>query len=380
MTRPAILMAVSLLALAAPCGPAWAQASQRSAQGDCVRTVEQRGYSVLATSNFEQKRDGWQLDIRARDQRGLVTDGSCFVETRTGEVSLIGFGLSGSGSTEGFEFDCASTENKYRECQLPVDGVARLVKRESSAPCIEGQTWGQRDDRVWVTSGCRARFEVVTGGGGSGQTVDCRSRNERYTECAIRPGYEGRLLRDYSGRCRKDSTWGNRAGVLWVTSGCQGSFQLVKAGGGSGDGNAGQQQRAEVQCGNQARRQGIDVRRVASARQHGSYWETSIEGMYRGQPVRPTCRFFPVDNRVELRFSGSGVGAGGAVTAERACLNEAERQGYRVVSQSAAQPVAFSYGMDLSVKRGNGPVQSAYCRYRLGSSRAELEVRSPQPR
>ena len=40
-------------------------------------------------------------------------------------------------TAQGFEFDCASTDNKHRECQLPVDGVARLVKRASSAPCIE---------------------------------------------------------------------------------------------------------------------------------------------------------------------------------------------------------------------------------------------------
>ena len=388
MIRPRlrVLPLLTMLGLAAATGSAWAQGNQRSAQSDCTREVERRGYIVLSTSNFEQSRDGWQLDIRARDQRDRVSDGTCFVETRTGDVSLYGFGWGGSGTVDQFEFNCASKDEKYRECQLPIDGRARLVKRKSDAPCIEGQTWGQRGDRVWVTRGCRASFEVVRGGsGGSGQSIECRSQNNRYRECAIREGYEGRLTRDYSGRCRKDSTWGNRPGLIWVTNGCQGSFQLVptSGGSGSGSGNSGQQQRAEVQCRNQAKRQGINVRSVAPARLQGSYWETVVEGTFNGQPLRPTCRFYPDGNRAELLFGssgGSGGGTGGAVTAERACLNEAQRQGYRVVSQSAAQQVAGGYGMNLSLRLGNGPVQPAYCRYRLSNGRATLEIRTPQPR
>ena len=70
---------------------------------------------------------------------------------------------------------------------------------------------------------------------------------------------------------------------------------------GRGNGNAGQQQRAEVQCRNQAKRQGINVRSVAPARLQGSYWETVVDGTFNGQPVRPTCRFYPDGNRAELR-------------------------------------------------------------------------------
>jgi hypothetical protein len=188
---------------------------------------------------------------------------------------------------------------------LPVDGRARLVKQKSDSPCVEGRSWGQRGDRVWVDRGCRARFEVVRGGGGgSGQYVECRSQNERYRECVIPRGYEGRLVSDYSGRCREDSTWGNRNGVIWVTSGCQGRFHLrpSSGSGGSGNANAGQQQRAEVQCRNEATRQGVTVRQVEPAQLRGSYWETTIAGTLRGQSVRAGCRFYPTQNRAELRF------------------------------------------------------------------------------
>lgn len=307
MGRTAGWVVVAAAALAAPFGQALAQVAPRSAQSDCTREVERRGYRVVSTGNFQQFRDGWQLEVRARDQSGRNVNGTCFVETGTGDVNLYGFGWGGGNQADRYEFSCASPDGKYRECQLPVDGLARLVKKKSDAPCIEGQSWGQRGDRVWVTRGCRAKFEVVRsgggGGGGAGQQVDCRSQNNRYQECAIRQGYDARILRDYTGRCRKDSTWGTRPGVLWVTSGCQGQFELVRSGGGgSGNVNAGQQQRAEVQCRNEAQRQGVEVRHVAPATSQGRYWTTIVTGKLRGQSVQASCRFDSAGNRATLNF------------------------------------------------------------------------------
>ena len=304
-------MIVAVLAVVAPVGSVLAQVAPRSAQSDCTREVERRGYRVVSTGNFQQFKDGWQLEVKARDQSGRNVTGTCFVETRTGDVNLYGFGWGGGNQADRYEFSCASPDGKYRECQLPVDGRARLVKKKSDAPCIEGQSWGQRGDRVWVTRGCRAKFEVVRGGGGgsSGQQIDCRSQNNRYQECALRKGYEARIVRDYTGRCRKDSTWGTRTGVLWVTNGCQGRFQVVPAGGfggsggsESGSGSPGQQQRAESHCRNEARRQGMDVRFVSKATAHGSYWTATVAGQLRGQNVQATCRYYPSGNRTEIRF------------------------------------------------------------------------------
>ncbi len=207
----------------------------RSAQGDCVREANRRGFTVLDTSNFQQLREGWSIDLRVRNQRGQVTNGSCFVETRTGDVNLYGFGWGyDDEGDDRMQFNCASVDMKYRECQLPVNGRAVLVKRLSDARCVEGQSWGQRGDRVWVANGCRARFEVTRGGwggggGGGANVLDCNSDGDRYRECAIGAGYFGRLLRDNSnGRCRANSTWGTRNGVIWVTAGCRGRFEKVR--------------------------------------------------------------------------------------------------------------------------------------------------------
>jgi hypothetical protein len=308
MIRSVGMTIIAAAAIAAPFDAALAQGSaQRSAQGDCVREVERRGYTVLGTGNFEQSRDGWQLEVRARNHRGQVTTGTCFVETRSGDVSLYGFGWGGSSAPESFQFTCASKDERYRECQLPIDGRAKLVKKKSDAPCREGYSWGQRGDRVWVDHGCRARFEVVRfgggGGGNSGNTIECRSSGNRYTECSIRQGREGRLVRDYTGRCRKDSTWGTRPGVVWVTNGCQGRFEIVKPGGGSGGGaNASEQRRAEVQCRAQAGLRGMRVSSVSTPRDHGSYWQATVEGSRNGKSVRADCRWYPSSDEVTLRY------------------------------------------------------------------------------
>ena len=81
----------------------------RSAQSDCVREANRRGYTVLDTGNFQQLNDGWSIDLRVRNQRGQVTNGSCFVETRTGDVNLYGFGWGyDDEGDDRMQFNCAS--------------------------------------------------------------------------------------------------------------------------------------------------------------------------------------------------------------------------------------------------------------------------------
>jgi hypothetical protein len=309
MPRLGPLLALLTMVMATLSGAAAAQGNQRSAQNDCTREVQRRGFTVLSTGNFQQSKDGWQLDIKARDHRGKVTDGTCFVETRSGDVSLYGVGWGGSGTVDSFEFNCASKDERYRECQLPIDGRARLVKRKSDSPCIEGSSWGQKGDRVWVDRGCRATFEVVRGGGGSG------------------------------------------------------------------GGNSGQQQRADVQCRNEARRQSITVSRIAPAQLRGSYWFTTVHGTLRGQAVRADCRFYPKSNHAEISVQGGGTGGGsggGAVVAERACLGEAQRQGLRVVDWDPARSIQGGYGMRLQLRKGNQSVRTAQCSYRSSTGQVEL--------
>jgi len=305
-------------------GAGWAASApaqtQKSVQSDCIREAQRRGYQVLSTRNLSQLKHGWSMEIQVRDARGRVQSGTCFVEKKSGDVSLYGFGWSGySGSGNDFEFSCASSDERYRECQLPVDGRARLVKQRSDAPCIEGRSWGQRGDRVWVDRGCRARFTVEPRGGG----------------------------------------WG----------------------GGQG------QQRTEAACRSEAQRHGMHVQDVGTAEwnQGARFWMTTVRGTYQGRRVTAGCRWYPDRQRTEMNFgqgwvSGGGGWSGGgnaSSQAQRACLNEADRQGYNVIRHETPYPTQHGYGMYLKVKRAGGPAVEGYCRYHRNNQRVQLEVFGP---
>lgn len=257
--------------------------AMRSAQSNCVREANRRGFAVLETGNFQQLRDGWSIDLRVRDSRGRTQQGSCFVETRSGDVDLYGFGWGWDDEGDDrFEFNCSSGGSKYRECQLPINGRAQLVKRRSDAPCVEGRSWGQRGDRVWVDDGCRARFVVVRGGGGGsgssgGSTIDCLSENGRYRECAIGPGRFGRLVREYSsGRCREDRTWGTRNGAIWVTEGCRARFEVRRGQGNGHDDDVTRIEQARRACVSEVERQGHRVRDAGPVSASGSDYRMTL--------------------------------------------------------------------------------------------------------
>ena len=283
--------------------------SQRSAQSDCAREVERRGYTVLSTGNFEQSRDGWQLDMQGAGP-AWPRDGRHLLRRDAHAATSACTGSAGAARRHGGTGSSSTARRKTRStasASCRSTGRARLVKRKSDAPCIEGQTWGQRGDRVWVTAVAARASRSCGGGGGAGQRVECRSQNSRYTANApFSEGFEGRSQRDYSGRCRETPTWGNagthlgrptaaRAASNWC--GPAAAWRV------RGNGNAGQQQRAEVQCRNQAQAPGHQRPQRRTRPCCGSVWETVVDGT-NGQPVRPTCRFYPGGNRAELVLSG----------------------------------------------------------------------------
>jgi hypothetical protein len=57
---------------------------------------------------------------------------------------------------------CESHEYRYNFCATgPIRG-AQLVEQRSQAPCVQGQSWGWRNDGIWVDSGCEGVFRVRT--------------------------------------------------------------------------------------------------------------------------------------------------------------------------------------------------------------------------
>ncbi len=157
---------------------------------------------------------------------------------------------------------CVSNDGHYARCAMPWRD-ARLLKQESKAACIRGQSWGVDRGVVWVDRGCRGLFAAEDGGGygrygddrgdrysqddrdgdsyghrpGGGWQpgpgwdrqigLQCDSNKKRYQLCQVDMGRNGRarLVRQMSdARCTEGYSWGwNRAGV-WVAHGCRGQF------------------------------------------------------------------------------------------------------------------------------------------------------------
>ncbi len=96
------------------------------------------------------------------DRGGIWVSNGCRAVFRIDD----GYGYGGGyGGGYGYGNDivrCESRDNRSRSCTLNVGrrGVVQLVRQLSDRPCIEGRTWGQSRNGVWVTNGCRAEFVV----------------------------------------------------------------------------------------------------------------------------------------------------------------------------------------------------------------------------
>jgi hypothetical protein len=138
---------------------------------------------------------------------------------------------------------CASNDGHYARCVMPWRD-ARLMKQESKAACIRGDTWGvERGGVLWVDRGCRGLFVGADRRGDDRGDdrghwrpgpdwnrqirLQCDSNKKRYQMCQVDVGPHGhaRLVRQLSDtRCTEGYSWGwNRAGV-WVAHGCRGQF------------------------------------------------------------------------------------------------------------------------------------------------------------
>jgi hypothetical protein len=120
----------------------------------------------------------------------------------------------------------------YCDIQGVVISSARLVQQTSSAPCIEGRSWGYTNSNIWVTNGCSGIFEVNYDDGGWGQPdyedLTCASTNYRYNTCFANSYVtQAQLIRQESGApCQLGVSWGWNQDGIWVDRGCRGTFRL----------------------------------------------------------------------------------------------------------------------------------------------------------
>lgn len=55
---------------------------------------------------------------------------------------------------------CESVNGRQQLCGADTRAGVRMVNQLSGSSCIAGRTWGTTRNAIWVTSGCRAQFQV----------------------------------------------------------------------------------------------------------------------------------------------------------------------------------------------------------------------------
>lgn len=133
---------------------------------------------------------------------------------------------------------CESIKQRDRYCPVDTRGGVRIVRQESRADCVLGRTWGYDRRGIWVTRGCRARFEVGGRGYGYGngygngygqdgvRVLRCESHDNRPNFCRVRGGVrEADVERRLSkASCTYGYSWGLRRDGIWVDRGCRADF------------------------------------------------------------------------------------------------------------------------------------------------------------
>lgn len=156
---------------------------------------------------------------------------------------------------------CESNDGRLNRCPVPYgSGRVMLERQHSRATCIEGRTWGQDRNGIWVDDGCRADFRIdgygggygggYPGGGydnggyddrygpgGYGQTFRCESNDGRTRHCNADGRGRAQLVRQLSrSACIEGRTWGSDYSGVWVSQGCRAEFTLSGYGGGGYNG------------------------------------------------------------------------------------------------------------------------------------------------
>lgn len=131
---------------------------------------------------------------------------------------------------------CGTSTGQYASCAA--SGSIREVRllRDASGMgrCQPPQSWGHSNSEIWTRNGCRGDFQVLYHRGAGGPVapptrhIACGLATGQRVECKT-GGYARAvsLVKDFSGRCRLGSTWGNSESIIWTTLGCRGEFEVT---------------------------------------------------------------------------------------------------------------------------------------------------------
>ena len=233
------------------------------------------------------------------------------------------------------------SQGRYRECELEGFGNIVLQRQLSNAVCVEGQSWGVRNGRVWVDRGCRAVFaRVPVAYPGSSTLLVCESQDNRRKNCPVDPQATVTLGRQLSdARCIENRTWGYGGGSIWVDEGCRAEFMVRSA---PVRGRLDQLVLCESQDGRRRRcaantRGGVELRRRISRSdcEFGRDWGYDNNGVWVTNGCRAEFAVASWDRRRIERPRGSAADPVGRIVL---CESQDGRRNYcRANTQSGVQ-------------------------------------------
>ncbi|MEP6634081.1 MAG: DUF3011 domain-containing protein [Luteimonas sp.] len=103
--------------------------------------------------------NGCRAEFQTSRGGGLGSNGYGNEGYGNDDYNNSGYGSGGYGNGPGM-MRCESSDHRVQECRASARGGVRLVRQLSDTRCIEGRTWGYSRDRIWVSNGCRAVFQV----------------------------------------------------------------------------------------------------------------------------------------------------------------------------------------------------------------------------
>jgi len=142
------------------------------------------------------------------------------------------------GRPGGQRVSCESRNYQQQICPIGQQiTVAWVIEQRSSAPCIQGQTWGYQNNEIWVNQGCSADFGVQVYGsapatvaplpvGPLAGSIVCESRDYQQQFCATgrQVGRAWLVTQRSRSACIQGQSWGYDGRGIWVSQGCEGEF------------------------------------------------------------------------------------------------------------------------------------------------------------
>ena len=83
---------------------------------------------------------------------------------------------------------CESRDGQTNHCSADTRGGVRLVTQYSKHGCYQGDSWGYDRRSIWVSNGCRARFET---GAASSEQSDQHNHKHAAAAAAVALGILG---------------------------------------------------------------------------------------------------------------------------------------------------------------------------------------------